>query len=255
MQQNKDSYELKEVTVGDLVEMCVDCNSTCQRRTSRVVDNSSRPPRGWEKEYENVANNNQKVEFEKCMTACQAVSRWCPKPSYVRTYMGEEPKTVEKPSGSKRPWWKLGFGGSGDKASSSSHNNIDSSSNVVTESEMGICINKVEDFTKMLFLLAHKPTKVMFQTYDPKTGNAFDQETGEFATRDAKPSTGGNIDQTIKSRWAGETKKSFELSRADHKRTEEANTLSADQSTGADVNPLNKPEGDGNTVRGTVPRW
>lgn len=226
--------------MAELVDMCRDCTSLCTSKTRRVLENRSRSPRGWEKEYDEVAMSFQKHEFEQCLEACARVQRQCPEPTTIRQRLGVQPDSVRlSQSSDSRPWWK--FWSSGSQVT---HLEVQQST-VVTDAELGVCENAAGDFSNVLFMLAHKPTKVQFHSYDPKTGDAYNPDTGEWITRNKANQSSKEITAMLVDKW------NSGLHGKHAQRAPEVNESDAgmpsQQSTSA---PAHDP-----SVRGTVPRF
>ena len=186
MNPNRDTSLSKQVSLGDIVELCSNCTSLCASKVQRVVSNASRPPKGWENEWGARAKEDQKDEMDKCMVGCNRVHTQCPPAREVRLFQGESVDGEEAPT--KGPWWKFGLGGS---------KPVSSSTAVVTDQGISICENSAAEFAQVLFMLAHKPTKISFSSMDPKSGDTYDPETGSWATN-AKTV---DYDRVIKDRW------------------------------------------------------
>ena len=60
-----------------------------------------------------------------------------------------------------------------------------------------MCENTSAEFAQVLFMLAHKPTKVSFNSIDPKSGDSFDPETGAWTAS----KTNIDYDKVIKDKW------------------------------------------------------
>ncbi|CUG91088.1 ribosomal P protein AGP2beta-1, putative [Bodo saltans] len=171
---SRDSYESKQVTLADLVELCKDCTKYCLEKTERLVSNRGHAPRGWEKEYEEVANERRSQDLELCTTACTAVPRSCPSVEQIRAFERGQFHGATQPeskdtAGSQKSGGVLGL------FRRNSKNEPIAPEPVVplvapTNQELGRCENAAERFSRVLFAIAQKPSKVHFDNVNPKTG-------------------------------------------------------------------------------------
>ena len=68
---------------------------------------------------------------------------------------------------------------------------------MITDQDISVCENLAGEFAQVLFMLAHKPTKISFSSLSPQSGDTYDPESGGW---EAKKKT-VDIDRAIKDRW------------------------------------------------------
>lgn len=168
---SRDSYESKQVTLADLVDLCRDCTKYCFERTERLLSNRGHAPRGWEKEYAEVANERRSQDMDLCMSACTALPRSCPSVERLRAFEALDGTTPHPPTEAKQVEPKSSSGVLGLFRKSKS----ESAAPVVplelpTTQELSRCGNAAEKFSRVLFAIAQKPSKVHFDNINPKTG-------------------------------------------------------------------------------------
>lgn len=169
---------MREVTLSEMVALCQDCSKMCWEKTSRVVENVSRAPRGWEDVFKSVAEERRREDNEVCVKFCTLVKTSCPASSQVAAYEKVDFKKVKKGS------YPAG---------------------VPSIQEMTRCEHAVEKFTNVLFTLAHKPSKVSFGA-----GSTPEQDASGDGKGKNEPPTeahrkvleGAKVDDEIVRRWS-----------------------------------------------------
>ncbi|CAD2213683.1 ribosomal P protein AGP2beta-1 [Angomonas deanei] len=241
LQSHKDSFRLKELSLGDMVGLTDDCTQLCRGRTERIVENRSRAPRGWEKVFYNVAAERRDEEFATCLEKCQHVQRSCPESTKLKE---AEIAFEEHPPTKKSGGW-FSFGSKKDTTSNATlpASHVNSAYAAFSLMQMSRCEHALEDFSAELFTIAHKPSKVSFQGKDPATGEVKDSGdiappvTGKGATPSADPPSeahrkvleGGKAGQTaasalddaIMQRWSTARKGKMALEEQGYLRSEE----------------------------------
>lgn len=161
---SKDSLESRPTTLTGLVELCQNCVAYCAERTERYLANRSRAPRGWEAEYEAIAAERRKEDTEKCESACRLVQRGCPTVERLKAFDDNQESLRSRRS-----------------APSSSVASMESS-NLPTIQEMSRCEHAAERFASVLFAISQKPTKVHFESVNPKTGEVMKEGADDDAS-------------------------------------------------------------------------
>ncbi|CBH12016.1 ribosomal P protein AGP2beta-1, putative [Trypanosoma brucei gambiense DAL972] len=176
LQLNKDKYNTNELSMASLVALCSDCKRLCVEKTGRMVENMSRAPRGWEEEYTSAAEKRRGEDFELCHSRCLRVTSVCPSPTALEWFESLGYRRVAEMS---------------------------PTDGIPTIQQVSRCEYALTDFTNVLFSLAHKPSKVMFDKVNPKTGERLDREVGGESSDIKKPVLGaGSIDEAILNRWS-----------------------------------------------------
>ncbi|RNF02367.1 ribosomal P protein AGP2beta-1 [Trypanosoma rangeli] len=222
LQTRRDSYNTSQQTLSSLVALCTDCPKFCHERTERVVENSSRAPRGWESQFMAVAEQRRSEERALCERYCHRVASVCPAPTDIERFEALGYKEVTQRSALE---------------------------GLPTVQQMSRCENAASEFSRVLFSLAHKPSKVSFDNVDPKTGAKVTEEgEGEATEVHKKVLSGGSIDDAILKRWStarrgradmeelGVIRSAEETARLKHERDRELVVESSN-------------------ARGTTPRW
>lgn len=180
LQNNKDSFQTKALSLPEFVLQCSDCHKLCLEKTARVVENRSRAPRGWDSLFDSVAAERRSEDLDMCEKRCQYMQTVCPSKEKVQEY--EKVLDVALQRGKKA------------KADPS------------FLQEASRCEHAVEMFSNVLFALAHKPSKVVFvTTKDPHTGEEKYDESKDGAPTEVhrKVLEGAkNIDEEILRRWS-----------------------------------------------------
>jgi hypothetical protein len=98
----------------------------------------------------------QEADMEKCMAECTLVNSTCPEPKKLQQLQSydERMETARLPKNAKNAQWR----------------EVLSEVPPVSDQDFTRCEHAAERFVKLLFAIAHKPTKVRFDTVDPKTG-------------------------------------------------------------------------------------
>ncbi|KAG5472595.1 hypothetical protein LSCM1_04001 [Leishmania martiniquensis] len=148
LQENKDSYEVKALSLSEFVLQCSYCHQLCLEKTARVVENSSRAPRGWESVFHSVAEERRSEDLGLCESRCKYMHDVCPSQAKVQKY--EEALAAAAPKARK---------------------STPPSASVLQEASR--CEHAVEAFSSVLFALAHKPSKVSFPTKGPQEGTTY----------------------------------------------------------------------------------
>lgn len=180
LQENRDSYEAKALSLSDFVVQCADCHQLCLEKTARVVENRSRAPRGWDSIFNSVAEERRSEDLDQCESRCRYLHTACPSRDKVLQY--EQVLAAAAPQSRRR---------------------VPPDASLLQEASR--CEHAVETFSNALFVLAHKPSKVSFTTNDPKTGTAKYDEAHDGAPTEAhrKVLEGAkNIDGEILRRWS-----------------------------------------------------
>ncbi|KPI83649.1 putative ribosomal P protein AGP2beta-1 [Leptomonas seymouri] len=220
LQDNKDSFEIKALSLSEFVLQCADCQKLCLERTARVVENRSRAPRGWDSLFDSVAAERRSEDLGMCESRCQYVQTSCPSKEKVQEY--EEALAATSQHGKK----------------------LKTSSSVLQEASR--CEHAVERFSNMLFALAHKPSKVAFSTSRaPHTeGEKHDASQDGAPTEAHRKVLAGakNIDAEILRRWS--------KARKDRLQMEEQGIVQSPENTGPGTALSAPPESSG-----TKPTW
>ncbi|KAG5498146.1 hypothetical protein GH5_02946 [Leishmania sp. Ghana 2012 LV757] len=157
LQENKDSYEVKALSLTEFVLQCADCQRLCLEKTARVLENRSRAPRGWESVFDAVAEERRTEDFRLCESRCRIMHTACPSRDKVRQYEEVLAAAAQKDRKGTPP-------------------------NASVLQEASRCEHAVETMSSVLFTLAHKPSKVSFPTKDLKA-----QDTKYGEARDTAP--------------------------------------------------------------------
>lgn len=177
LRTHSETLETKGLSLAEMVQFSTDCSSLCWDKTERVVENTSRAPRGWEYIFKSVAKERREEDYSKCTSVCALVQKACPEPSRIEKY---EHLIAEKRrfQGRQVP------------------------EGVPTIQEISRCEHTVELFAQLLFSLAHKPTKVAFEVNSgqedpsPPCGGAPTE-----AHRKVLEGSARNIEEEIAKRW------------------------------------------------------
>ncbi|KEG14381.1 ribosomal P protein AGP2beta-1 [Trypanosoma grayi] len=123
-----------------------------------------------------VAEQRRKEDYNLCERHCLRVASVCPTPSSIENF------------------------------NAIGHNKVAQLSRMdglPTIQQMSRCEHAVFDFSKVLFSLAHKPSKVVFENIDPKTGvKASEEPDGEPTEVHKKVLSGWSVDEAILRRWS-----------------------------------------------------
>lgn len=180
LQENRDSYKVKALSLSEFVQQCSDCHQLCLEKTVRVLDNRSRAPRGWEALFNSVAEERRSEDLDLCESRCRYMQTTCPSQDKVQQYEQALAAASLKPKKSTPP-------------------------NPSVLQDASRCEHAVEVFSNVLFALAHKPSKVSFPTKDLKTGGNTDAESHAGAPTEAhrKVLEGAkNMDNDVSCRWS-----------------------------------------------------
>mmetsp|Transcript_70011 Transcript_70011/g.81633 ORF Transcript_70011/g.81633 Transcript_70011/m.81633 type:complete len:252 (+) Transcript_70011:50-805(+) len=246
---SRDSLESKQTTLVGLVELCQDCVSYCREKTERYLENRSRAPRGWETEYEAIAAERRKEDAEKCEAACRLVQRGCP--------------TVEKLQAYDAYYESMR------QSRSSTAAGVPPPS-LPTIQEVSRCEHAAERFASVLFAISQKPTKVHFDSVNPKTGEMMREGADEEASSadgavagDAskvaaaaraagkKPMDKAAIQDEILKRWSTSRRERINMEELGVIRTGEE-TMALKQQMARDQQMADRKTAE---ESGTVPKW
>lgn len=225
LQSNHDSHATKEVGVSDIAAMCNDCTTMCWEKTARIVNNVSRAPRGWEKLFKSVAEERRLEDQVVCEAFCERVRATCPVTDRIIAYEKVDLRKIKK--GAAYP------------------------EGVPSVQDMTRCEHAVEQFSNLLFTLAHKPSKVSFAT-----GGASEAPAAAAGdTGDAAPPTeahrkvleGGKVDDEIVRRWSAARQGKLHMQAQGILRTEDGA-----KEFKQELKDQEKREA---ANRGTTPRW
>ncbi|KPA83542.1 putative ribosomal P protein AGP2beta-1 [Leptomonas pyrrhocoris] len=220
LQDNKDSFETKALSLSEFVLQCADCHKLCLEKTARVVENRSRAPRGWDSLFDTVAAERRSEDLDMCESRCQYMRTTCPSGEKVLEYENVLATT--------------------------SHHAKKVKPDPAVLQEASRCEHAVEMFSNVLFALAHKPSKVAFSTTrDPRSGAEKYDKTHDGAPTEAhrKVLEGAkNIDEEILRRWS--------KARNDRLQMEKQGILRSPEDTGPGAAPSTPPESSG-----TTPKW
>ncbi|RNF10795.1 ribosomal P protein AGP2beta-1 [Trypanosoma conorhini] len=225
LQTRRDSYNTSEQTLSSLVTLCADCPKFCHERTERVVENRSRAPRGWEPQFTAVAEERRKEDCGLCESYCRRVASVCPTPTAIERFEALGYKEAARRSAAE--------------------------DGLPTVQQMSRCENAVAEFSRVLFLLAHKPSKVAFEDVDPKTGANMSEEgagAGEPTEVHKKVLRGGSIDDAILKRWSTARRGRAEMEELGVVRSAEETAMLKQERDRQSA--LESPN-----TRGTTPRW
>ncbi|KAK7195415.1 ribosomal P protein AGP2beta-1 [Novymonas esmeraldas] len=220
LQENKDSYAVKALSLSEFVLQCTDCHQLCLEKTARVVENRSRAPRGWDSVFHSVAEERRTEDLELCESRCRDVHSVCPSQDRVRQYEQVLAAASLKAAKGTPPSPPL-------------------------LQDASRCEHAVEVFSNVLFALTHKPSKVSFAAKDPQTGNIKYDESHDGAPTEAhrKVLEGAkNIDNEILRRWS--------KARQDRLNMEEQGIVRPAGTTAVPQVPT-----DASASSGTAPRW
>ncbi|CBZ29054.1 putative ribosomal P protein AGP2beta-1 [Leishmania mexicana MHOM/GT/2001/U1103] len=220
LQENRDSYKVKGLSLSQFVLQCSDCHQLCLEKTARIVENRSRAPRGWEALFNSVAEERRSEDLDLCESRCRYMQATCPSQDKVQQYEQALAAASLKPKKS-------------------------TPLNTSVLQEASRCEHAVEVFSNVLFALAHKPSKVSFPTKDLKTGGTTDAEAHGGAPTEAhrKVLEGAkSTDTDISRRW-----RKLRQERLDSK----VHDLAA--STGSSSVPDTAATSPGSS--GTTPKW
>ncbi|ORC90679.1 putative ribosomal P protein AGP2beta-1 [Trypanosoma theileri] len=222
LQSHKDNYNTNGLTISSLVALCSDCSKLCLERTERVIENKSRAPRGWEKEYMTVAQERRKEDYNLCEVHCQRVASVCPISSDIDRFYALGYKKVAQ---------------------------LNDLNGLPSIQQMSRCERAAFDFSNVLFSLAHKPSKVVFETVDPKTGvKTEDREDGEPSEVHKKVLAGGSVKDEILRRWS--------TARRGREDMEELGVLRSIKDSSIFKEELERQkEEEAIKSRGTTPKW
>ncbi|CCD12021.1 unnamed protein product [Trypanosoma congolense IL3000] len=223
LQLNKDKYGTNEFNMSSLVALCSNCASLCLERTERAMENMSRAPRGWEAEYTAVARERQREDLTLCQSHCARVASVCPAPEALERFEAVGHRTaVEKPVADGLP----------------------------TLQQVSRCEHALMDFTQVLFSLAHKPSKIVFEKLNPKTGERLDDEVSGGAAAGSEKSvlSGRSFDETILNRWSS--------SKREHEEMEKLGIVRSPADAASLKRKLERQGEEQSTEKkGTTPRW
>ena len=219
--ENRDTINASQVSLVDIVDMCLRCKALCDERTMRFVENRSRAPRGWESEYMRRAEQNKKQAFNMCVESCEQVSRSCPNSEEIHQYL---------------EYHKQGAAKNGDSKSRMDFDALPSAAEIMR------CESVAERFARTLFAVAHLPTKVSFDAVNPKTG----ERLSEGAEKpEAQPELSAkSANDEIMRRWSTSRKERINL--------EEHGVIRTEKEIQAQKEEYQKLEKEEN---GTRPRW
>jgi hypothetical protein len=272
---SKDKLETQEVTLSGLLRLCEDCKLFCLQKTERVIDNRSRAPRGWEKEYLDVATQRRSEDYDTCFDACNLLNRSCPAVSRVEQYdlhqeqsealrnnhtaaSPTKPQEVAKPA--KRGWF--GFG----KSSGEEPVKPIDVAQLPSAQEVARCENAAERFAKILFAIAHKPSKVHFDAINPKTGEKMEGDktavvqapepvSGKVHPNEPSPPPGRNEGKRADSKALNdEILRRWSTSRRERRNMEELGVIRTNEETQQIKQELQKQKSM-ELSSGTMPKW
>ncbi|KAG8340420.1 hypothetical protein ERJ75_000740200 [Trypanosoma vivax] len=215
---NKDSFEAREVSLTSLVALCADCRELCLRQTERVMENRSRAPRGWDNEYKLVAEERRKEDYHLCEHSCIRVAVACPALDALERFEA------------------LGYR----KAAQ-----IGVQDGLPSVQQVSRCEQAAAGLSRVLFTLAHKPSKVMFEKANPKTGQQFEEEAGESAVAQKPLASSRSIDEAILNRWSPSARGQKEMEGLGFIRSK---TEASNHKRDTDVESPGE-------AKGTVPKW
>lgn len=184
---HQDSCKTKAVALSDVVAMCTNCTDMCWDKTQRVVSNTSRAPRGWESLYGAIATDRRQEEYEMCTSRCQLVRSSCPEVDKLKKYESIDEKALKR---------------------------VPYPDGIPSLQELSRCEHAVEDFSRVLFALAHKPSKVVFETSEVGV-----EKEGRLGGGKGSPPTevhekvlkGANVDDEILRRWSTARKERLQM--------------------------------------------
>lgn len=250
-QENKDSVSLRAMSLSDMVDLCADCTALCLSRTERVITNSSRAPRGWESLYRSVAEERRNDDLALCEQRCRAVQQGCPSAAQLRRYEATSlPRGATLSAGEVRKALADTTAAEPAAATPSIH-------------AISRCEHVAEVFASTLFLLAHKPSKLVFdntlsQNSDSSSpagdGSVWPEESSGKTEVHQKVLRGAaDVDAEIMRRWS--TARRERLYMQDHGilqvdgvgRREAAQAEASEDGAGG--------QGSGTAARATTPRW
>ncbi|AIO00592.1 ribosomal P protein AGP2beta-1, putative [Leishmania panamensis] len=220
LQENKDSYNIKALSLSEFVLQCSDCHRLCLEKTARVLENRSRAPRGWEGLFSSVAEQRRFEDLDLCESRCHNVQAVCPSNDKVREYEQALAAASLKPKNITPP-------------------------NPSLLQAASRCQHAVEVFSNVLFALAHKPSKVSFPIKDPAKGEGKGSEP-----HDGAPT------ETHRKVLAGATNMNSEILRRGRKGHQdqliprEEDIASSTDSDWATHTPTSAPG-----LSGTTPKW
>ncbi|RNC38102.1 ribosomal P protein AGP2beta-1 [Trypanosoma cruzi] len=223
LQTRRDKYDTSQLTLSSLVALCADCSSFFLERTARVLDNQSRAPKGWENQFAAVAKQRRQEDCELCERYCHRVSSVCPDSKDIEHFEALGYKEVARRT---------------------------SLDGLPTVQQMSRCENAVSEFSRVLFSLAHKPSKVAFEDVDPKSGLKKSEEGGDGEPTELhkKVLSGGSIDDAILQRWSTARKGRAEM--------EEMGVLRSAEETASLRQELGRQRSEEYIkTRGTTPKW
>jgi len=198
MNVNKDTYDVKAVSLADVAAMCHDCVTLCRQRTSRLITNNSNAPKGFEDLYSNLARGRVREEQTKCENECGLVRESCPTVLEISYYDERSAlRAAQRAELAKKPNAKPSRPALADET-------------VEFQQSIDRCEHAAERFTQYLFALAHKPTKVHFEAVDARSGKGI-PTTVEGAAATTKPVTqtsrfeelSKSAKEEIRRRWSG----------------------------------------------------
>ncbi|GET90988.1 ribosomal P protein AGP2beta-1, putative [Leishmania tarentolae] len=160
LQENRDSYKLRSLSLSEFVLQCADCHQLCLDKTARIVENRSRAPRGWESLFNSVAEERRSEDMDLCESRCRYMQTTCPSQERVQQYEQALAAAFLKSKKGTPP-----------------------AASVLQEASR--CEHAVEVFSNVLFALAHKPSKVSFPTKDLKTAGTTGAESPAGAPTEA----------------------------------------------------------------------
>lgn len=178
---SNDNLAAKEITLSGIVELCKDCVRYCREKTERVVSNRSRAPKGWESEYQAVAESRRKEDMDTCVDACKIIPRSCPSVERLRLLEKTQETTAANASKTSTAGLLSRWTGSDKKKDGAPHQQALDALDVPTIHELSRCEHAAERFVGILFAISQKPSKIHFDNVNPKTGEKMsdgDADTG-----------------------------------------------------------------------------
>lgn len=221
LREHKDSYDFKVFSLSSFVAQCSNCQKLCLEKTERMIDNRSRAPRGWDTLFKAVAEERRNEDFDLCETKCLHLARVCPEAHVIESY--------EKAVGAKQNPALL--------------------AKEFSLQEMSRCENAADTFSKVLFSVTHKPSKVSFdqgkdQVASEKPGSPSDGAPTEVHRKVLEGSK--SIDNEILRRWS--------KSRQDRLNMEEQGILRSEKDV-AELRRSHRKADEETGASGTTPRW
>lgn len=247
----RDRLDSNHVTLSGIVTLCKDCVSYCLEKTERVMANKSRAPRGWEKEYLEIAEARRTEDSRLCVDACQLLPRSCPSVERLIAHEKyEDERAVYLQEKKKNPRTRMLPPVAPEELPS--------------VYEMSRCENAAERFSKVLFAISHKPSKVHFDSVNPKTGEKMEDDTDvidpALAAATAGASTAKKSTNTMdKNAINDEILKRWSTSRRERMNMEELGVIRTGEETQKLKEEMMKKkaqeEKDKLMGSGTLPKW